>query len=187
MSASKIYQGDAAVVTIKEFYQKNSRALGLQQLVVSSTEGVSLEAPEQFCFLEQVVVPMELEAQVACVVVPPSCVQDYLISVCKSQGVALMVTSLNLDSFFLMLTECLGPPAPHSVARYGTFVQVWDQGVMIRGESGSGKSDLALALVDRNHQLVADDQIEFLVRDQRLHGRCPKGFQGFVEIRGLGD
>lgn len=175
-----------AVASIEEFYQKYSYTLGLQQLLVGRQDGVSLESGDQFCFLEQVPVPLELESQVACVVIPPSCLQDYLVSFCRSQGVALVMTSLNRDSFFLSLKECMAVNYHDSIARHGTFVRVWDQGVMIRGESGSGKSDLALELVDRNHQLVADDQIEFVAREKRLYGRSPNNFQGFIEIRGLG-
>ncbi len=59
-------------------------------------------------------------------------------------------------------------------------------GVLLRGRSGSGKSDLALGLVDRGHSLVADDQVEFVVVDGRLVGRCRAGCGEFIEIRGLG-
>ncbi len=79
-----------------------------------------------------------------------------------------------------------GMPASRTVARHASLVKVWEQGILIRGDSGSGKSDLGLALVERGHQWIADDLVEFVVEDGRLHGRCPQGFSGFVTIRGLG-
>lgn len=71
-------------------------------------------------------------------------------------------------------------------ARSGVMLDVFDQGVLLLGESGSGKSDVALALVDRGHFLVADDLVEFYLRDKTLFGCCREGFAGFIEINGLG-
>ena len=59
-------------------------------------------------------------------------------------------------------------------------------GVLLRGSSGSGKSDLALGLIDRGHRLVADDMVEFVASDDRLIGSCPIGCAGFIEVHGLG-
>jgi HPr kinase/phosphorylase len=73
-----------------------------------------------------------------------------------------------------------------SVAVHGTMVEVLGLGVLLRGRSGSGKSDLALGLVDRGHCLVADDLVEFAVNEGQLIGSCRAGCSGFIEIRGLG-
>lgn len=55
------------------------------------------------------------------------------------------------------------------------------------GESGVGKSELALALLDRGHQLIADDTPQFTLRDdQTLVGTCPPALKNRLEIRGLG-
>lgn len=66
------------------------------------------------------------------------------------------------------------------------MLEVFDQGVLLLGESGTGKSDVALALVDRGHRLVADDFVEFYLQDEVLFGCCRSGFDGFIEINGLG-
>ena len=173
-------------MTIEEFYQRYGHALSLRKIVDAGRGAIALEACEQVCFLERLTVPLELAPEVRCVIVPPSCLQDYLITLCQSQGLALFETSLNKDTLFRILADCLAGSYQTRVACHGTLVQVWDQGVLIRGESGSGKSDLALGLVDRHHQLVSDDQVEFEVRDGHLFGCCPSGFRGFIEIRGLG-
>lgn len=72
------------------------------------------------------------------------------------------------------------------IAIHGAMVEVFGLGVLLRGCSGSGKSDLALGLVDRGHRLVADDQVEFTVVDGQLLGACRAGCAGFIEVRGLG-
>ncbi len=69
----------------------------------------------------------------------------------------------------------------------GVLVEVLGQGVLLQGESGIGKSDLALGLIDRGHRFVVDDAIEFSKdTNGRLFGRPPESFAGFLEVRGLG-
>ncbi len=63
-------------------------------------------------------------------------------------------------------------------------------GVLLRGTSGAGKSDLALRLIDRGARLVADDQCEVTIEDgaagPRLIARAPAEIAGMLEVRGLG-
>lgn len=59
-------------------------------------------------------------------------------------------------------------------------------GVLLTGDSGSGKSDLALALIDRGHLLVADDAVELVACDGRLSGLSPQALEGLIEVRGVG-
>jgi serine kinase of HPr protein (carbohydrate metabolism regulator) len=61
-----------------------------------------------------------------------------------------------------------------------------DAGVLLLGESGKGKSDLALRLIERGAKLVADDRTEIFVRDNALYARAPKSLAGLMEVRGLG-
>lgn len=58
--------------------------------------------------------------------------------------------------------------------------------VLLRGPPGSGKSDLALRLIDRGWCLVADDQVAIELRAGRLVARPPDAIAGRMEVRGLG-
>lgn len=70
---------------------------------------------------------------------------------------------------------------------HGVFMDVLGMGVLIMGESGSGKSELALELISRGHRLVADDAPEFRrVEPNDLRGSCPHDMGMFLEVRGLG-
>ncbi|QQP87388.1 aldolase [Skermanella sp. TT6] len=70
---------------------------------------------------------------------------------------------------------------------YGTCVALSGLGVLLRGPSGSGKSDLALRLIDGGARLVADDQIELtLDAAGRVMARAPKPLAGLLEVRGIG-
>lgn len=59
-------------------------------------------------------------------------------------------------------------------------------GVLLLGESGKGKSDLALRLIERGAKLVADDRTELFAHDNLLYARAPKSLAGLMELRGLG-
>jgi hypothetical protein len=59
-------------------------------------------------------------------------------------------------------------------------------GVLILGESGTGKSDLLLGLMDEGGKLVADDRTELYAAKGRLLARAPKSIAGLIEVRGLG-
>jgi HPr kinase/phosphorylase len=73
------------------------------------------------------------------------------------------------------------------VTLHGVFMEVYSIGVLITGESGSGKSELALELITRGHRLVADDAPEFTqIAPDVLDGTCPEMLQDLIEVRGVG-
>ena len=73
------------------------------------------------------------------------------------------------------------------VTLHGVFMEIYSIGVLITGESGSGKSELALELVTRGHRLVADDAPEFTqIAPDVLDGTGPDLLQDLLEVRGLG-
>lgn len=71
--------------------------------------------------------------------------------------------------------------------RHGVLMDVLGVGVLICGESGLGKSELALELISRGHGLVADDAVELLrTAPDYIEGRCPTLLQNLLEVRGIG-
>jgi len=69
---------------------------------------------------------------------------------------------------------------------HATTVAIDGRAVLISGPSGSGKSDLALRLLDRGFALVSDDQTFLRVRDGRLIASAPPTIRGKLEVRGIG-
>ena len=65
---------------------------------------------------------------------------------------------------------------------HGTCVARYGGGVLLLGESGAGKSDLALRLLDHGFILVADDQVEI----DGHRASAPPALAGLLEVRGLG-
>ncbi len=70
---------------------------------------------------------------------------------------------------------------------HGVFIEVMGVGVILTGQPGIGKSELALELISRGHRLIADDAPEFvLLGVDDVVGSCPEALQDFMEVRGLG-
>jgi hypothetical protein len=61
-----------------------------------------------------------------------------------------------------------------------------DGAVLLFGESGSGKSDVALRLIAMGAKLISDDQTALFARDGRLFAAAPSALHGRMEIRGVG-
>ena len=73
------------------------------------------------------------------------------------------------------------------VTLHGVFMEIYSIGVLVTGDPGSGKSELALELITRGHRLVADDAPEFTqIAPDVLDGACPELLQDLLEVRGLG-
>jgi len=88
-----------------------------------------------------------------------------------------------LNHLQYVLARTLAP----RITLHGVFMEIYSIGVLVTGESGSGKSELALELVTRGHRLVADDAPEFTqIAPDVLDGTCPDLLQDMLELRGLG-
>lgn len=92
-------------------------------------------------------------------------------------------TSALLSSLYDYLSAKLSPRQ----SLHGTLVDISGVGVMIRGKSGIGKSEVALELIRRGHQLVADDRVDIYQRELGIVvGEAPEILRRYLEIRGIG-
>ena len=69
---------------------------------------------------------------------------------------------------------------------HASCIELAGAGILLRGPSGSGKSDLALRLIDNGARLVADDRTDLVVEDGRLIASSPAPIAGKLEVRGVG-
>ncbi len=77
-------------------------------------------------------------------------------------------------------------PRLSSETLYATTVAKDGRAVLISGRSGSGKSDLALRLLDRGFVLVSDDQTYLRIAGGKLIAAAPPTIRGKLEVRGIG-
>lgn len=70
---------------------------------------------------------------------------------------------------------------------HATCISYRDNGILLIGPSGSGKSDLALRMMmNKGAQLVADDRTDVEEKFGRLRATCPENIRGMMEVRGIG-
>lgn len=73
-----------------------------------------------------------------------------------------------------------------SLQLHATCVAIGSHGILLMGEPGAGKSDLALRLIDRGAKLVADDKVVLAIRKKSLVAHAPRLISGLLEVRGVG-
>ncbi len=122
------------------------------------------------------------------VIIADGCELPLLIrQLCEAHDVALFTTPEPSVRVIDVLRSHLARELAERVSLHGVFMDVLGIGVLITGDSGTGKSELALELITRGHGLVADDITEFSrIAPLVLEGRCPELLQDFLEVRGLG-
>jgi HPr kinase/phosphorylase len=110
-----------------------------------------------------------------------------LLRVAEEKSVPVLATASAADTVIDTLRRYLAKILADSTSMHGVFMDVLGVGVLITGESGLGKSELALELISRGHGLVADDVVEISrIAAKTLEGRCPALLKDFLEVRGLG-
>ncbi len=110
-----------------------------------------------------------------------------MIKLCELQDICVFASELSdsdlLDNTRYFLSYAL---AEHS-DEYGVYIEVYSVGVFLTGDSGVGKSELALALIARGHRLISDDVTRFSrTSPDAIDGRSPGLLTDFMEVRGLG-
>ncbi len=75
---------------------------------------------------------------------------------------------------------------PLSEKLHASCVAIGETAILLSGPSGSGKSDLALRLIDRGARLVSDDYTLLYNDRGKLKGKAPPTISGKIEVRGIG-
>ncbi len=110
-----------------------------------------------------------------------------LLDACNTHGVPLFKTNMATTPFIHELTKFLDDHFAPTDTVHGTMVDVYGVGLLFTGQSGIGKSEIALDLVERGHRLVADDSVTVTRKAADIIiARGPEHLQHFMEIRGIG-
>ena len=114
-------------------------------------------------------------------------VSNEFLSRANEKGIPLFISSLSSNDLITSVRYYLSNMLADKTTLHGVFMEVMGTGVLITGESGIGKSELALELISRKHRLIADDVPEFTrIAPELLLGSCPPMLSDFLEVRGLG-
>ena len=96
-------------------------------------------------------------------------------------------TSQQTSAFMSALIRSLAYHLAPSITRSGVMLEIYGEGVLIQGESGVGKSEVAIELIKRGHRLIADDAVELKLTNRgRLVAQAPELIRHYMELRGIG-
>ena len=112
---------------------------------------------------------------------------DYLIKHCNEKGVALLRAKDKTTRVIGTLNNFLGKELAESIGIHAVCMNIFGVGVLIRGESGIGKSESALSLIEKGHRLIADDLVILKKIDPgTLIGTHNQTNRDFLSLRGIG-
>ena len=110
-----------------------------------------------------------------------------MLELAQQHKVALLRSNEMTCTLMGSLISVLNLELAPRITRHGVLVEVYGEGILILGDSGIGKSELAIELVKRGHRLVADDAVELRkLSNRQIMGTAPENIRHFIELRGIG-
>lgn len=111
----------------------------------------------------------------------PECIE----SAVEHQKTLLRTNEVTV-AFTSHVNEYMNKVLAPCVTRHGVLLDINGEGIMITGDSGVGKSEVAIELIMRGHRLVADDAVELRRISGQLIGTAPEMIRNYIELRGIG-
>lgn len=112
---------------------------------------------------------------------------SYLIKHCNEEGVALLRAKEKTTRVIGKLNSYLEKELAKSIGIHAVCMNVFGVGLLIRGESGIGKSEAALSLIEKGHRLISDDLVILKRIDlETLIGTHNQTNRDFLSLRGIG-
>ena len=157
---------------------------GRVQIVGSSEVGYLHKLPSR---RRSAILAKLCHCRITCFVVTKGLVPPTeLLSAAEARGIPVLTTPLESTTFIKLLSGFLEERLATRLHLHSVLLDVFGLGVLILGESGIGKSECALDLIDRGHRLVADDVVEIKRMGDVLVGVSPDLTRFHMELRGLG-
>ena len=111
---------------------------------------------------------------------------DVLKRYAKRKNFPIFLSSSPTYRLIVDIVAFLDEQLATSMCIHGGLLSIYGKGVLIRGESGMGKSEIALELIKRGHLLVADDRVDCYRIHNKIVGKAPELLREMLEIRGIG-
>lgn len=112
---------------------------------------------------------------------------DAIVRSAEKNGVPILRSAETTSAISASLITFLNAVLAPRITRHGVLVEVYGEGVLLIGDSGVGKSEIAVELIKRGHRLIADDAVEIRrVSNRTLVGSSPENIRHFIELRGIG-
>lgn len=103
------------------------------------------------------------------------------------KGIALLKTESSTHDFVVLYTKIMSDVLARRDTVHGVLIDVFGVGILIRGQSGIGKSETALELIERGHRLISDDRVNVKeTAEGKLIGEADALLNHHMELRGIG-
>ena len=108
-----------------------------------------------------------------------------LMDIAVAKNFPIFSSFAHTNSLIVELLNYLEPFFSEVESVHGVLMRVYGRGILITGESGIGKSEIALELIKKGHILVADDRVDVYRAHNRLFGEAPELLRNMLELRGV--
>ena len=159
------------------------------------SERVQVIGYVEYTYLEKMEIELKkqiyeqlLSYNVPCIIYTTEILPDEeMLRLANEHGTPVFATTKRTSAFQAEFTRWLNVQLAPCISIHGVLVDCYGVGVLIRGDSGIGKSEAALELIKRGHRLVTDDVVEIRkVSDDTLIGSAPSITKHLIELRGIG-
>ncbi len=163
----------------KYFANKRIQVLGAAEMTYLKT----LTQPRQIEIINEMA-----DRQIPCLVLTRNFNPTHpMLAVAQDRNLPLFRTPLITMNYVNLATLCIDNEFAPATTEHATTLDIKGIGVLLRGTSGVGKSECALALIERGHSLVSDDLTVIKLLDEReLMATSRVLNRGYMECRGIG-
>lgn len=157
----------------------------LTTVLWSSNESKFLDSLSQKEIAERFKFVLEL-APPAIIITKHFTQTNLLLKIAKQYKTVILRSDLNSSQLYLTVAQWINEQLANYTLIHGTLINAFGVGVLIQGESGVGKSEVAMELVKKGHLFVADDAVDVTNIGGKLHGKPNAVSSSFIEVRGIG-
>lgn len=114
-------------------------------------------------------------------------VEHFIIERADKNKTPILVSNLRTSLLMSRISTFLYRLFSQKIRINGVLMDIMGQGILIQGQSGIGKSETALELINKGHRLISDDLVEFYLNsNDEPVGRSIEKIRNWLEVRGLG-
>ena len=111
---------------------------------------------------------------------------EVLLSIARNKNFPIFTSYAPTSSLMVEMISYLEEKMTISISVHGVLLNIYGVGVLIEGDSGMGKSEIALELLKKGQILIADDRVDVARVHNKLIGQAPELLKDLLEIRGIG-
>ncbi len=111
---------------------------------------------------------------------------EVLLSIARNKNFPIFTSYAPTSSLMVEMISYLEEKMTISISVHGVLLNIYGVGVLIEGDSGMGKSEIALELLKKGQILIADDRVDVARVHNKIIGQAPELLKDLLEIRGIG-